>query len=79
MPPLGGAVKYPGCSTDITRKELVHYCFQDKEGALLYLGEGKGALLFTGGGTWCYTCLRRKKLVNCCSHEKETCSQLLSG
>ena len=58
---------------------LVHYCFQDKEGALLYLGEVKRcSTVYRRRGLVLY-CSQEKKLENCCSQEKETCSQLLSG
>ena len=48
---------------------LVHYCSQEKEGALLYLGEGKR----------CSIVFRRRDLVRYCSQEKEICVLLFSG
>ena len=48
---------------------LVYYCFQDKEGALLYLGERER----------CSTVYRRRDLVLYCSQEKETGELLFSG
>ena len=47
----------------------MHYCSQEKEVALLYLGEGKR----------CSTVLRRRDLVLYCSQEKETGVLLFSG
>ena len=57
------------CSTVFRRKELVHYCSQEK---------GTGALLIAGEGNWCSTVFRRKKLEPYCSQgEGHWCTTFL--
>ena len=49
----------------------MHYCFQNKDGALLYLGEGKRYTTVYRRRDLVLYC-SQEKLVNCCFQEKET-------